>query len=173
MISASIMAANMWKNSLKTVESDSNKILYETLLDFFYSETVLTSWISLVLVLTSVPSADTNIIIRIFGLWFLLKYKLCQLCTFLVAWRVALKVAFELLSVYLHLAAGVTRNGFMQLCMEKQNRIDILQSGQYWTGPTVTGIVGGVYWVVWPHLGRNLLHIYLNNTVCFEHKSYA
>ena len=33
-ISASIMAANMWKNSLKKVESDNNKILYETLLDF-------------------------------------------------------------------------------------------------------------------------------------------
>ena len=33
-ISASIMAANLWKNSLKNVESD-NKILYETLLDFF------------------------------------------------------------------------------------------------------------------------------------------
>jgi len=32
------MAANMWKNSLKNVESDNNKILYETLLDFFYSE---------------------------------------------------------------------------------------------------------------------------------------
>jgi hypothetical protein len=28
------MAANMWRNSLKNVESDSNKILYETLLDF-------------------------------------------------------------------------------------------------------------------------------------------
>ena len=43
MISASIMAANMWKNSLKNVESDNNKILYETLLNFFfYSETVLT-----------------------------------------------------------------------------------------------------------------------------------
>ena len=42
-ISASIMAANMWKNSLKDVESDNNNILYETLLDFFfYSETVLT-----------------------------------------------------------------------------------------------------------------------------------
>jgi len=42
-ISASIMAANMWENSLKNVESDNNKILYETLLDFFfYSETVLT-----------------------------------------------------------------------------------------------------------------------------------
>jgi len=29
-ISASIMAANMWKNSLKNVESDKSKILYET-----------------------------------------------------------------------------------------------------------------------------------------------
>jgi len=35
MIIASIMAANMWKNSLKNVESDNNKILYETLLNFF------------------------------------------------------------------------------------------------------------------------------------------
>jgi len=35
------MAANMWKNSLKNVESDKNKILYETVIDFFYSETVL------------------------------------------------------------------------------------------------------------------------------------
>ena len=34
-ISALIMAANMWKNSLKNVESDNNKMLYETLLDFF------------------------------------------------------------------------------------------------------------------------------------------
>jgi len=33
-ISASIMAANMWKNSLKNVESD-NKILYEILFDCF------------------------------------------------------------------------------------------------------------------------------------------
>jgi len=32
-ISASIMAANMWENSLKNVESDKNKILYVTLLD--------------------------------------------------------------------------------------------------------------------------------------------
>jgi len=46
-IGAPIMAANMWKNSLKNVESDSNKTLYETLLDF-YSETVLTFRISLV-----------------------------------------------------------------------------------------------------------------------------
>ena len=29
------MAANMWKNSLKNVESDNNTILYETLLDFY------------------------------------------------------------------------------------------------------------------------------------------
>jgi len=35
MISASIMAANMWKNCLKNVESDNNKILYEILLDCF------------------------------------------------------------------------------------------------------------------------------------------
>ena len=41
-ISASIMAANMWKNSLNNEESDNNKILYGTLLDFFYNETVLT-----------------------------------------------------------------------------------------------------------------------------------
>jgi len=34
-ISASIMAANMWKNSLKNIESDNNSVLYETLLDFF------------------------------------------------------------------------------------------------------------------------------------------
>jgi len=33
-VSASIMAANVWKNSLKNVEYDNNKILYETLLDF-------------------------------------------------------------------------------------------------------------------------------------------
>ena len=45
-VSASIMAANVWKNSLKNAESENNKILYETLLDFFYGETVLTFWIS-------------------------------------------------------------------------------------------------------------------------------
>ena len=33
-ISASIMAMNMWKNGLKKVEFDNNKILQETLLDF-------------------------------------------------------------------------------------------------------------------------------------------
>jgi len=48
MISASITVANIWKNSLKNVESDNNKILYETLVDFFYSETVLTFRIRLV-----------------------------------------------------------------------------------------------------------------------------
>jgi len=42
-ISASIMAANMWKNRLKNVESDNNKILYETLLDFFTSKRYLIS----------------------------------------------------------------------------------------------------------------------------------
>ena len=42
------MAVNMWKNSLKNVESDNNKILYETL-RFFYSETVLTVWTSIVI----------------------------------------------------------------------------------------------------------------------------
>ena len=41
-ISASITAGDMGGNSLKNVESDNNKILYETLLDIFYSETVLT-----------------------------------------------------------------------------------------------------------------------------------
>jgi len=29
------MAANMWKDSLMNVESGNNKILYETLFDFF------------------------------------------------------------------------------------------------------------------------------------------
>ena len=42
-ISASIMTANMWKNSLKNVESDNNKILYETLLDFFTAKRYLLS----------------------------------------------------------------------------------------------------------------------------------
>jgi len=40
------------ENSLKNVESDNNKILYETLLDFFYNETVLTFRISLVIRIT-------------------------------------------------------------------------------------------------------------------------
>jgi len=42
-ISASIMAANMWKNSLKNVESDKNKILYEILVDFFTAKLYLLS----------------------------------------------------------------------------------------------------------------------------------
>ena len=42
-ISASIMAANMCKNSLKNVESDNNKILHETLLNFFTAKRYLLS----------------------------------------------------------------------------------------------------------------------------------
>ena len=42
-ISASIMVANMWKNSLKKAESDNNKILYETLINFFTSKRYLLS----------------------------------------------------------------------------------------------------------------------------------
>ena len=42
-ISASIMAANMWKNSLKNVEYDNNKILYETLFDYFTAKRYLLS----------------------------------------------------------------------------------------------------------------------------------
>jgi len=42
-ISASIMAANMWRNSLKNVESDNNKILYETFVDFFTAKRYLLS----------------------------------------------------------------------------------------------------------------------------------
>jgi len=42
-ISASIMATNMWKHSLKNVESDNNNILYETLLDFFTGKRYLFS----------------------------------------------------------------------------------------------------------------------------------
>jgi len=34
-LSASIMAANMWKNSLKNVESDKNRIICGILVDFF------------------------------------------------------------------------------------------------------------------------------------------
>jgi len=42
-LSASIMATNMWKNSLKNVESDNNNILYETLLNFFTAKRYLLS----------------------------------------------------------------------------------------------------------------------------------
>ena len=41
-INASVIAANMWKNSLQNIESNNNKNLYETLIEFFCSETVLT-----------------------------------------------------------------------------------------------------------------------------------
>jgi len=37
------MAANTWKNSFKNVESDNNKILYETLLNFFTTKRYLLS----------------------------------------------------------------------------------------------------------------------------------
>jgi len=37
------MAANMCKNSLKNAESDNNKILYETLVDFFTAKRYLLS----------------------------------------------------------------------------------------------------------------------------------
>jgi len=42
-ISASIMAANMWKTSLKNVESDNNKNFYESFLDFFKAKRYLLS----------------------------------------------------------------------------------------------------------------------------------
>ena len=42
-IDASIMAANMWKISLKNVEFDNKKKLYETLLDFFTAKRYLVS----------------------------------------------------------------------------------------------------------------------------------
>jgi len=37
------MVVIMWKNSLKNVESDNNKILYETLLDIFTAKRYLLS----------------------------------------------------------------------------------------------------------------------------------
>ena len=42
-ISASVMAVNMWKNSLKNVESDNNKILYENVINFFTAKRYLLS----------------------------------------------------------------------------------------------------------------------------------
>ena len=42
-ISASIMMANMWKTRLMNVESDNNKILYETLIEFFTAKWYLLS----------------------------------------------------------------------------------------------------------------------------------
>jgi hypothetical protein len=52
----------------------------------------------------------------------LLKLKICQLRSFFVAWCVAAKVACELLTVGLHLTAGITQNGFTQLCMKNKPR---------------------------------------------------
>jgi len=40
-IITSIMAANIWKNSLKNVKSDNNKILYENLIDIFTAKRYL------------------------------------------------------------------------------------------------------------------------------------
>ena len=40
-ISASIMAANVWKNSLKNVECDNNNFFYETLSIFFTAKRYL------------------------------------------------------------------------------------------------------------------------------------
>ena len=42
-ISASVVSANMCKSSLKNVESDNNKLLYETLLDIFKAKRYLLS----------------------------------------------------------------------------------------------------------------------------------
>jgi len=42
-MNVSIMTANMWKHSLKNVESDNNKILYENLFDFFTAKRYLLS----------------------------------------------------------------------------------------------------------------------------------
>jgi len=42
-ISTLIMAAHMWENILKNVESDNNKSLYGTLFDFFTAKRYLLS----------------------------------------------------------------------------------------------------------------------------------
>ena len=36
-ISASIMAVNTWKNSLKNIVSDNNNVSYETIVNFFFT----------------------------------------------------------------------------------------------------------------------------------------
>ena len=56
-ISASIIAANMWKNSLKNVESDNNKFFYEILIEFFLHRN---------------------------GTYFLNKFRICKLLTYVV-----------------------------------------------------------------------------------------
>ena len=43
MVSASLMAVNTWKNILKNVEFDNNKILYEKLFDIFTAKRHLLS----------------------------------------------------------------------------------------------------------------------------------
>jgi len=55
----------MWKNSLKNVESDNNKNLYKTLLDFFCSEMVLTFWISLV----HINIQEENLLLILLNIW--------------------------------------------------------------------------------------------------------
>ena len=57
----SIMAANMWKNSLKNVESDNNKILYETLLDFFTAIRYILSELASYIQITFVASGESYI----------------------------------------------------------------------------------------------------------------
>ena len=60
------MAVNMWKNSLKYVESDNSKILYETLLNFFfYSEVVLTFRISLVKTIESDSCLQNTLVFKL------------------------------------------------------------------------------------------------------------
>jgi len=59
-INASIMGVNTWKNSLKNVESDVDKMLYETLLDF-YSKMVLTFCISLVVSSATICTSPRSI----------------------------------------------------------------------------------------------------------------
>ena len=86
-ISASIMVANMWKNSLKNVESDNNKILYKTLLDFFYCETVLTVWICLVVSYPLIAVQWHNLHVPIACLNLQSQDTLsCQTCCYLIFW---------------------------------------------------------------------------------------
>jgi len=57
-INASLLAANIWKNCLGNVESDNNKILYETLLDFFTTKRYLLPEEALVIYGRQVSSLD-------------------------------------------------------------------------------------------------------------------
>ena len=63
-ISASIMAVNMWKNSLKNVESDNNKILYKTLLNFFLQRNSTSTALN-------VDRQDTTDTFSIYKKWFI------------------------------------------------------------------------------------------------------